>query len=150
VTIAVRDEDEWHALRELLDDPNLDAAEFATREARYANQDALDERVSVWTRSQQPDAAVAALQAVGVPAARVHTGVSLAQDAHLAAREAYTSVDHPRLGKTLVVRPPWRMRGAEIRGPAPLLGQHSAEVLGEVLGMSPDQVTRLEDEKIVY
>jgi crotonobetainyl-CoA:carnitine CoA-transferase CaiB-like acyl-CoA transferase len=42
------------------------------------------------------------------------------------------------------------MRGAEIRGPAPLLGQHSAEVLGEVLGMAPEEVKRLEDERIVY
>ena len=150
VTIAIRDEDEWHALCGLLDDPDLEATEFATREARLANQDALDERVSLWSLGQQPDAAVTALQAVGVPAARVQTGVSLAQDAHLIAREAYTSVDHPRLGKTLVVRPPWRMRGAEIRGPAPLLGQHSAEVLGEVLGMAPDEVKRLEEEKIVY
>lgn len=150
VSIAVSDEDEWEALRGLLDDPDLDAAEFATREGRYANQDALDERVSAWTLGQQPDAAVAELQAAGVPAARVHTGASLAQDAHLAAREAYTSVDHPRLGKTLVVRPPWRMRGAEISGPAPLLGQHSEEVLGEVLGMAPEEVKRLKDKKIVY
>jgi len=150
VSIAVQDEDEWDALRGLLDDPDLDAAEFTTREARHANQDPLDERVSAWTLRQQPDAAVAALQAAGVSAARVQSGASLAQDAHLAAREAYTSVDHPRLGKLLVVRPPWRMRGAEIRGPAPLLGQHSAEVLGEVLGMAPEEVNRLEDEKIVY
>jgi crotonobetainyl-CoA:carnitine CoA-transferase CaiB-like acyl-CoA transferase len=150
VSIAVQDEDEWEGLRGLLNDADLDAAEFATREARFANQDPLDERVSAWTRRHQADAAVAALQAAGVPAARVHTGVSLAQDAHLAAREVYTSVNHPRLGKTLVVRPPWRMRGAEISGPAPLLGQHSAEVLGEVLGMTPEEVKRLEDEKIVY
>ena len=150
VSIAVQDEGEWEALRGLLDDPELDAAEFATREARHANQDSLDDRVSAWTLGQQPDAAVAARQAAGVSAARVQSGASLAQDAHLAAREAYTSVDHPRLGKILVVRPPWRMRGAEIRGPAPLLGQHSEEVLGEVLGMAPEEVKRLEDEKIVF
>jgi crotonobetainyl-CoA:carnitine CoA-transferase CaiB-like acyl-CoA transferase len=150
VSIAVQDDDEWEALRGLLDDPGLDATEFATRELRFANQDALDERVSAWTLRQEPDAAVSILQAAGISAARVHTGASLAHDAHLAAREVYTSVNHPRLGNTLVVRPPWRMRGAEIRGPAPLLGQHSTEILGEVLGMAPEEVTRLEDEKIVY
>jgi crotonobetainyl-CoA:carnitine CoA-transferase CaiB-like acyl-CoA transferase len=150
VSIAVGDEDEWDALRVLLDDPDLDAAEFSTREARHANQEALDLRVTAWTLTQQPDAAVAALQNAGVSAARVQSGASLARDAHLTAREAYTSVDHPRLGKILVVRPPWRMRGAEIRGPAPLLGQHSVEVLGEVLGIAPEDVARLENEKIVY
>jgi len=150
VSIAIRDEVQWDALRGLLKDPGLDAADFATREMRRANQAPLDQHVSAWTRGQQPDAAVAALQAVGVPAARVHTGASLAQDAHLAAREAYTTVSHPRLGETLVVRPPWRMRGAEISEPAPLLGQHSAMVLGDVLGMTAEEVKHLEDEKIVY
>jgi len=150
VSIAVQDDEEWEALRALLDDPALDSDAFSTREARHANQDALDERVAAWTRRREPDVAVAELQTAGVAAARVQTGASLAHDAHLAAREAYVSVEHPRLGKTLVVRPPWRMRGAEIRGPAPLLGEHSARVLGEVLGMAPEEVERLETEKIVY
>lgn len=150
VSIAVQGEDEWDALCRVLDDPDLDSAKYSSREARYANQETLDQRVAAWTLTQQPDTAVAKLQDAGIAAARVHTGVSLAHDPHLAAREAYVSVDHPRLGKTLVVRPPWRMRGAEIRGPAPLLGQHSAEVLCEVLEMAPEEVERLENEKIVY
>jgi crotonobetainyl-CoA:carnitine CoA-transferase CaiB-like acyl-CoA transferase len=36
------------------------------------------------------------------------------------------------------------------RGPAPLLGEHSAQVLGEVLGIEPEEVERLTEAKIVY
>jgi crotonobetainyl-CoA:carnitine CoA-transferase CaiB-like acyl-CoA transferase len=150
ISIAIDQEDEWVTLRDLIGDPELEAAQFGSRAARHANQDSLDERIAAWTLRQQPEAAVAALQSAGIAAARVQTGASLAKDAHLAAREAYVPVDHPRLGRTLVVRPPWRMRGAAIRGPAPLLGEHSALVLGEVLGMGPEEVERLIDEKIVY
>jgi len=42
------------------------------------------------------------------------------------------------------------MSGAEIREPAPLLGQHNAYVLGEILGLGADELERLEKDEIVF
>ena len=54
------------------------------------------------------------------------------------------------MGKLRVVRPPWRMRGARVRGPRPLLGQHNDYVLGEILGLDADEIARLVAAEAVH
>jgi len=77
-------------------------------------------------------------------------GASLSRDAHREAREAFVPVTHPRLGERRVVRPPWRMQGVGVTGPAPLLGQHNELVLRDILGLDPAEIERLEAERVVY
>jgi crotonobetainyl-CoA:carnitine CoA-transferase CaiB-like acyl-CoA transferase len=124
--------------------------DFATAAARKQHEDRLDAIVEAWTSERTAAEVVATLQAAGVAAARMQTGATLAHDPHVAAREAYVPITHPRLGKLRVVRPPWRMRGAELTDPAPLLGQHNDYVLGEVLGLGQEEIERLIASEIVY
>lgn len=60
-------------------------------------------------------------------------------------------VDHPGIGTTLTPRTPVEVVGAEQRGAlaAPLLGEHTDEVLGSVLGLGDAEIARLHDRKIV-
>jgi crotonobetainyl-CoA:carnitine CoA-transferase CaiB-like acyl-CoA transferase len=150
VTIAVAGNDEWNALRTLVADPELDGPGFETAAARKQNEDQLDERLERWTRERSADEVVAALQAIGVAAARMQSGASLSRDGHVAAREVFVPIVHPRLGRLRVVRPPWRMEGAEVSEPSPLLGQHNDYVLGEILGLDAAEIARLVAEEIVY
>ncbi len=150
VTIAVADDLEWQALRTVIGDPELDATRFATRAARKQHEDLLDERIERWTASRSAEEIVARLQAAGVAAARVQSGASLSRDPHVAARGVFEEVDHPRMGRLRVVRPPWRMHGARVPGPAPLLGQHNDYVLGEILGLDPAEIERLVAAEAVY
>lgn len=150
VTLTVDGDEEWAALRGVLQDPELEGPDFATAAARKRNEDRLDARIETWTRERTVDAAVEALQAAGVAAARLQNGASLSRDPHVAAREAFVPIVHPLLGELRVVRPPWRMEGAEIREPAPLLGQHNDYVLGEILGLDADEIARLTREEIVF
>jgi benzylsuccinate CoA-transferase BbsF subunit len=150
VTIAVASDDEWNALRELVADPELDGPGFKTAADRKQNEDRLDERIERWTRQRTADEVVTALQALGIAAARVQSGASLSRDEHVAAREVFVPIVHPRLGKLRAVRPPWRMDGAEVSEPSPLLGQHNDYVLGEILGLDAAEIARLVAEEIVY
>ncbi len=150
MTIAVASDDEWNALRELVADPELEDPGFKTAADRKQNEDRLDERIERWTRQRTADEVVTALQALGIAAARVQSGASLSRDEHVAAREVFVPIVHPRLGKLRVVRPPWRMDGAEVSEPSPLLGQHNDYVLGEILGLDAAEIERLVAEEIVY
>ena len=123
----------WDALKSAIADPHLERAEFGTSESRWAHQDALDEIVERWTAQRAGSDAVRTLQAAGVATAIVHSGKSLASDPHLSERNVYESVEHPLLGTVKVIGPPWKMDGARIAGPAPLLGQHNEYVLKEIL-----------------
>ena len=150
ITIAVGSEPEWQAFRRVLADPDLAAEHFATPALRWQHQDALDEITERWTTRRAAVDAVEQLQSAGVAAARMQSGKSLAQDPHVAAREVYQMVEHPVLGRLKVVRPPWRMEGARISGPAPRLGQHNDYVLKEILGLEASEIEQLMQDEIVY
>ncbi|MDP6979126.1 MAG: CoA transferase [Myxococcota bacterium] len=150
VTIAVANDAQWRALCGVVGDAALEGDDFATAAARKENEHALDGRLEAWTQDRTAEAVVDELQKAGVAAALVQSGASLADDPHLAARGAYVPITHPHLGTLRSVRPPWRLRGASIDEPAPLLGQHNDYVLGEILGLSNDEIARLEEEQSVY
>jgi crotonobetainyl-CoA:carnitine CoA-transferase CaiB-like acyl-CoA transferase len=74
------------------------------------------------------------LQAAGVPAAPLVPGHRSAGHAHLAARGAWMSIERRHVGRHLMASPPYRIDGARppVTRPAPLLGEHTAEVLDEL------------------
>jgi crotonobetainyl-CoA:carnitine CoA-transferase CaiB-like acyl-CoA transferase len=106
----------------------------------------LDEALAAWTSGQDADAVAARLQAAGIAASVVATGRDLVEtDEHLAARGFYQVLRHPVAG-------PVRHEGIVARlsatpgaltSPAPLLGEHTAEVLSELLGLNDKQLAEL-------
>ncbi len=150
ITIAIASEAEWRALQSVIDSPELDHTDFASVGARWQKQERLDSIVERWTLSQTPADAVETLQRAGVAAARVQTGASLPHDSHVQERGVFESVEHSVVGETTVVRPPWRMQGANIPGPGPLLGEHNDYVLGEILGLDEEEIERLVEAEVAY
>lgn len=86
------------------------------------------------------------LLAAGIPAAPINTIDRVAADPHIAgAREMFVEIDHPKAGRL-------KMTGNQIKlthnkidtfTPAPLLGQHNAQVLEEMLGLTQAEVEEL-------
>jgi benzylsuccinate CoA-transferase BbsF subunit len=150
VTIAVGNDHEWRAFCGVVKNDVFASERFASLASRKANEDQLEALVEEWTSERTVDEVVAALQVVGVAATKMHTGATLADDAHTSARGVYVPVTHPNLGEIRVVRPPWRMRGAGLDEPAPLLGQHNDYVLGDVLGLGEDEIARLVESEVVF
>ncbi|MDT3441962.1 CoA transferase [Pseudofrankia sp. BMG5.37] len=105
--------------------------------------------ISTAVAERDADELAAQLQQLGVPAYPVRDGRDLVEaDEQLAARGFYVDLEHPLVGKVAhegVVAHLSETPGA-IRRPAPLLGQHTDELLVELLGLGPDELRTLHDE----
>jgi len=139
VALSVRNDGMWRALTQVMGDPAWARdPRFATAAARRRRHDAIDERLRAWFDQQERDAAVARLVAAGVHAAPVWNQNLLDELPHLAARGFTQWLDHPVAGA--VPYPGTGMRAAQFdvayRAPAPTVGQHTNEVLRELLGES--------------
>jgi crotonobetainyl-CoA:carnitine CoA-transferase CaiB-like acyl-CoA transferase len=106
----------------------------------------LDEALAGWTSGQDAAATAARLQAAGIAASLVATGRDLVEaDEQLAARDFYQVLHHPVAGPVRhegIVARLSATPGALTR-PAPLLGEHTAEVLRELLGLSEARLAEL-------
>ena len=144
VAVAVGDDAEWAALCKVLGRPAWEN-EHPTAAARRAAADLIDEAVASWTRRRSSREAFEALQAAGIPAMAVLTNEALAADPHLAARGTLVDVEHPVIGRTRVMRAPWRFSDLDcgIHRHGPLMGQDNEHVLGTLLGLSPAEQAEL-------
>jgi crotonobetainyl-CoA:carnitine CoA-transferase CaiB-like acyl-CoA transferase len=142
--IACEDDAQWHALVEAMGKPEwaLDKR-LATADGRKAQEAALDARLAEWTATQSVGALAERLQAAGVAAGPAQSCADLHQDPSLTARRAFAWVEHPEMGRTPYET--WAFRMGEDAAPrrAPLLGEHTHEVLTQVLRLSPDEIARL-------
>jgi len=153
ISIAVADDWEWRALCGVIGRPELAEDErFSSASARWTNQDALDQIVGAWTATQGDYEAMHRLQAAGIAATPSLSNKALFQDPHVTERQAFVQVEHPVLKHDWVIAPPWRLSEtpASIRRRSPLLGEHSQAVLEELLGMSREEIRRLEEEQVIY
>jgi crotonobetainyl-CoA:carnitine CoA-transferase CaiB-like acyl-CoA transferase len=101
---------------------------------RNSRGDEIEAALAKWAEDREPEDAAASLQAAGVPAAPVVPSHRLASHVQLAAQGAWTSIERRHVGRHLMAAPPYRVGGTRpaITRPAPLLGEHSAEVLEEI------------------
>ncbi len=143
VSIAVTEEAQWPALCAALGQPALaEDARFRTAPDRKAHEDALDALIGAWTRGLERWEVTRRLQAAGVGAFPSLNAQELADDPHLAARGYFGLAPHPEVGVRAHLGVPWRMtrRPSGACGPAPLLGQHTDEVLRDWLGADAAQL----------
>jgi formyl-CoA transferase len=124
---------------DLLADPR-----YADARSRWQHRDALNAAVREWTRARTKQDVMATLGKAGVPCgATLDTGEIL-DDPHLNARGQVHTIEHPTRGTIRLPGCPVRLSASEApTTPPPLAGQHTAEVLAEVLGLSGDDVARL-------
>ncbi len=153
LAVTVLDDAQWRGLRSALGDPAWAAdARFATAAGRVAHAPEIDGLLAAWTRTQDAEAAMVALQTAGVAAGRVADARDVCErDPQLAARGHFVSVSTPEGGTVRVDGPPYLLSEtpAAVRGPGPLLGEHTDAVLSRVLGCSADEIARLRADGVV-
>jgi len=140
------DDARWAALCGVLGRPELVADErFATSTARVENHDDVDAVIGQWTSGQSMHEAAEALSGAGIPAAPTVNAYLSGDSPHLEARGYFQSADHPVAGRVPYPSAPFRIDGRylPLGGPAPTLGQHTEEVLGELLGLDGEAITDL-------
>jgi formyl-CoA transferase len=102
--------------------------------------------VEAWTRPRTVERIVAFLLGRKIPCAPIYTVKEVVEDEHIAvAREMFQEIDHPTAGRLTVVSSPIKMSATppSITSPAPMLGQHTNEVLTDILGYSQDEADDL-------
>jgi crotonobetainyl-CoA:carnitine CoA-transferase CaiB-like acyl-CoA transferase len=152
LALAVSSDEEWHGLCQAIGQPELaEDARFSTLPGRWRNRLALDAALSAWSRRRDHYDAMHLLQAHGVPAGAVLTPAEVISDPHLEARGFWDTVDHPEAGTYRQVTTPWRLSKHPRRAttPAPGLGEHNSYVLGELLGLSTQELKALEAQGII-
>lgn len=107
---------------------------FASYVLRKQNESALLAVVTPAIGARKAGELEALLMEAGVPCSRVNDFREVFEDPHMQARGVLEEVEHPRMGKLKSVRNPvlYDTDGPSTRRPAPLLAQHSAEILREL------------------
>ncbi len=111
---------------------------FADHVARGRHQMELDGIIADWTATLTIAELEDKMVAAGVPAGRLFRPADMLADPHFAARQAIVAVPHPQRGEVQMqnVVPKLSATPGSIRRPAPwVIGQHNAEIYGELLGI---------------
>jgi crotonobetainyl-CoA:carnitine CoA-transferase CaiB-like acyl-CoA transferase len=146
VSIAAADDAEFARLAGAIGKPAMASdPRFVTAAARKRNEDELEAEIAAWTSQRTAAEAERILQAAGVAASICAPNKFVSEDPHLEERGYWVYLDHPEVGRQQHCGMPWRMSrtGGPVHAPAPLIGQHTDEVLTQVLGLSADEVARL-------
>jgi formyl-CoA transferase len=141
----------WRAMTKVMGRPELaEDPRFATPDARWENRAALDAIVEEWTRRHTKHEVMTLLGDAGVPAGACQDTGEVLADPHLKAREMIVDIDYPTRGTYQTVGCPVKMSDSPttVTRP-PLLGEHTAELLGALCGVDPDAIKRLRDEGVV-
>ncbi|QKH39927.1 CoA transferase [Achromobacter pestifer] len=146
LVIAAANDKLFQAVADTIGRPELPAdPRFRTDGERSRNDAELRPLIEAWSRTLSVQEAVAAMSRAGVPAAPIQDTAQAVDSEQARVRQLTTRAPHPVLGETALVEQPVHFSGMR-RGElatAPALGQHSAEVLAQVLGMDASAIEGL-------
>jgi crotonobetainyl-CoA:carnitine CoA-transferase CaiB-like acyl-CoA transferase len=150
--ISCSTDSQWLALVALMEDESLaNDPDLKTVEGRWARHDELDDRIRAWSQAWTPYQLMRELQAVGVPAGMVQTAEDLWRDPHLRARHYTVMMEHPDLG--IVEHPGMTVKlhktPGQIQRPVGRLGEANEAVFRGLLGLSPDEISRLAEAGVI-
>lgn len=124
---------------------------FKTHDSRWRNIHDINSIVAAWVKSNDVDVVRSTLNAAGIAFSLTYSIEDIMSDPHYAARGNIVSVPHPRLG-------PLKMQGVMPRfsgvpspdiSAAPALGEHTAQVLRDLLGIDDDALKTLSSTGVI-
>ena len=146
LAITVPDDRAWSCLVDLMGRPAWAAdPALTTVGGRQAAHDEIDDHLARWTADQDGPTLEQRLAEAGIPAGVVQASSQLATDPQYVHRGFYRHLEHAEVGVIPYAGHQYHIRGYD-HGPrtaAPCLGQHTWEVLTEILGLSADEVAEL-------
>lgn len=152
--IACVTEQQWEMLAKLVSHPELlDDERLQTVEGRANNRDVIDTAINDWAAGKTRDEAVAALREANVPCAPVQNTDEVVHDPHLEHRGMVNWQSNKGDGRSEVPVPGMPIKFAGSDEPevelSPRLGEHSEEILQEVLGYSDEMIAELTEKDVI-
>lgn len=148
VTLHAGTEPLLRRLANLMGDPGLcDDPRFATHAKRVENQDALYERIADWVRRKTLDDLMPALVSADIPASPLMSVADIARDPHFRERATIIPVQDEDYGEVLMAAPLPRLSETpgSVRSLGPRLGSANDDIYGGLLGMSQQEIARLQE-----
>ena len=149
IALRIEDDAQWSTfakLAHLADDVPLH-----DRASRTRARASVDAAISTWTSARSARAAMVALQAAGIAAGQVASGLDLLDDPQLARREFIRKVEQPGVGTMTVPGLPLVVEPAilEEPGPAPALGEHNHDIVCGLLALSEEHYRSLIEKEVL-
>ena len=137
----------WEALATRIGGEALAKDErFATIGERRKNQTIMWGMLNEFGSKHTKREMMAILNEIDVPCGPIMSTEDLANDEHVRGREMYVELDHPKRGKWHNVGMPIKLSNSSVQMErSPLLGEHTDDVLSNVLGMSAEEMARLKE-----
>jgi len=139
---------QWDLLCQVIGHPELeDDPRFATNSDRLANRDVLKDMLSEVLITRDADGWLAELREAGLPCGLINTIPDVFDTPQAQARNLVLDIEHPTAGSLRLTGFPYKLSQtpAEVHRPPPLLGEHTEEVLVELLGYSSNDVSILRE-----
>jgi crotonobetainyl-CoA:carnitine CoA-transferase CaiB-like acyl-CoA transferase len=140
---------QWNGLVSAMGNPEWAQIDmFQDMFSRAQNSDVIYPMIEEWTMQHGKFELMEKCQAAGCPVTAVFTVGEAAASDHLRARDYFVEIEHPLLGKVRDLGAPFKLPaspGGPTR-PAPLLGQHTDEVLRERLGLDATAIASLRSQ----
>jgi formyl-CoA transferase len=141
----------WQSLCTIIGHPEVpEDPRFKDRKEREKYIEELTRLIEDWTSKHSKQEVMKVMGEAGVPCGAVLDSVELLNDPHLKERGMVVTVDHPVRGQFTMPGCPVKLEDspAEVKT-APLLGQHNAEVYGEMLGLKGSELEQLKQQGVI-
>ena len=141
----------WLRMSEALEKPHWANDErFKTRSQRQANGHLLEDEMAAWFKARETKYIIDYLSSFSIPCAPVNTTEQAANEPQLHERGILEEVPDPVAGTMWVTGKMIKFdRTPMVVGSAPTVGQHTKEILQDLLTYSEDEVTAMVDDKVV-
>ena len=151
-TLGAANARQWEKLCEVIGQPELkNDPRFMTNMDRVANRADLAQILNDAFSKKDANEWLTKLREVDIPSGLINTIQDVFNHPQAAARKFKLETDHPTAGLVGLPGFPYKMSQtpAELHRPPPLLGEHNAEVLSELLGYSAEEVALLKERKVI-
>ena len=135
----------WEKVCDVIGEPDWKTAEgFASPPERLDKLNQIFERVEQWTMTKTKFEVMDECNPLDIPVGPILSMKEIAEDDGLYATGTMVKVDHPERGEYLSVGCPIKFSDMEVAVErSPLLGEHTAEILSQVLGYSEDEINEI-------
>lgn len=150
VIIAVGNDTLWQKFCDLIERPDLKADErFTTNPLRTQNVDVLSAELTKTFETKTMDEWLHILKEGGIPVGPINDVARVVRDPAIIEREMIVTTQHPVAGEVKMAGVPIKLSDTPggVAGPAPVLGQHTREILKQYLGYDDAYIDHLYEDK---